>query len=237
VLRITDYRYRVLAALGKFIIRCIEISMRTFLPNKSYFAPAEFVWTKSVDAQWKNILNEVIDARNKPNGMYDICDISPEQYKVVDRGEWDFYPLYAYGVPFLDNLASCPKTANILEVIPYKTTVFFSILKPGTHVKAHRGAYRGYLRYHLGLSVPEPEKCGLKLIDKTYHWKDGESMVFDDTFDHEAWNNGNEDRIILYVDFIRPMPKFFKFVSLKLTKMISQSPFVQRGLERAGQID
>lgn len=236
MLKLTDIRYRVQAFAGKALIRGIELALSPFLPSSSFFQSGEFEWIKSIDENWETIRDEVLNVRHRPNGMFDICDISPEQYKVVDRGDWDFFPLYAYGVPFLDNLDACPKTKELVDSIPDRTTVFFSILKPGTHVKAHRGAYRGYLRYHLGLQVPESEACGLRLTDKTYHWQNGESMVFDDTFDHEAWNKGTEDRIILYVDFIRPMPKLFRSISLKLTEMISKSPFIQGGLERAGQI-
>jgi len=175
-------RYEMQAAAGKALIRSIELIMHPFLPDQHYFDPAEFEWTRPLEEKWEEVLSEAIAIRHSSVGLYDICDISPEQYKVVDRGDWDFFPLYAYGIPFSENLSKCPKTALLLSSIPNMTTAFFSILKPGTFVKLHRGAFRGYLRYHLGLQVPEPDQCGLRLTDQTYHWENGKSMIFDDTF-------------------------------------------------------
>ena len=69
-------------------------------------------------------------------------------------------------------------------------TAFFSILAPGKHLPPHRGPYKGVMRYHLGLLIPEPaEQCGIRVDTETRHWAEGESMIFDDTFEHEAWND------------------------------------------------
>jgi beta-hydroxylase len=139
--------------------------------------------------------------------------------------------LYVYGIPLVENLSLCPETARIIQAIPNKTTVFFSAIKPGTFIKEHRGAYKGYLRYHLGVQIPaHPTECGLKINDRVYHWENGKSLIFDDTYLHEAWNNSNEERVVLYVDFIRPMPWFLVNLSKWLTYLISQSPFVQNGI-------
>ncbi|MCF8464364.1 MAG: aspartyl/asparaginyl beta-hydroxylase domain-containing protein [Flavobacteriales bacterium] len=228
--------YTVQAIFGKAFIRLLELPMKAFLPNQSYFSPSDFEWTRTIEANWKSLQEEVKSVQNQPNTLHDICDISPEQRIVVNRGDWDFFPLLIYGNPIKENLERCPKTAELLKSIPNATTAFFSILKPGCHVKAHRGAFRGYLRYHLGLSISEPEKCGLRLMDTTYHWQNGESMIFDDTYDHEAWNRSAENRVILYVDFIRPMPAIYERISLWLTNKISSSMYVQGSLERAGKL-
>ena len=230
-------RYKVQAFAGKAFIRVIELSMKPFLLNKAFFAPTEFNWTKQIDENWIVIRDEIMQVISEKNAIQDICEVSPEQEIVVNHGDWDFFPLLIYGNRIKKNTIRCPKTSQLVESIPNATTVFFSILKPGCHVKAHRGAYRGYLRYHLGLSISEPEKCGLRLIDKTYHWHNGGSMIFDDTYDHEAWNRSDTDRIILYVDFIRPMPAPFVALSKWLTRKISKSPYIQSSLERAGNLN
>src|SRR5258708_3918403 len=72
-------------------------------------------------------------------------------------------------------------------------------------ITRHRGPYNGVLRYHLGLMVPEPSKCGITVGDVTARWREGGSVVFDDSFQHEAWNESSEMRVVLFVDFLRPL--------------------------------
>lgn len=233
--RINSFRYQAQAKLGKSLIALIELWMYPFLPKASVFSSSDFAWTRTIEDEWQFILKEFETISKRSNALFDICDISPEQYAVVERGNWDIFPLYTYGLPYLPNLEACPRTAALLETIPDKTTAFFSILKPGSHIKPHRGSFRGYLKFHLGLSIPEPDKCGIKVGEETLYWNNGESIVFDDTVVHEAWNNGSENRTILYVDFIRPLPFFLKLISWGLTNLIARSPFIADGLERAAK--
>jgi len=106
-------------------------------------------------------------------------------------------------------------------------TAFFSILAPGKHLPPHRGPFKGVLRYHLGLIVPKPEvSCGIRVADETRHWKEGESLVFDDTYMHEAWNNTNRDRVVLFMDFVRPLRFPASLLNWVLLNAIAVSPFV-----------
>jgi beta-hydroxylase len=85
-------------------------------------------------------------------------------------------------------------------------TAFFSILAPGKHLPPHRGAYKGVLRLHLGLIIPEPaEMCAIRVGSQTRHWQEGRVMIFDDVFQHEAWNRTDALQVILFVDIMRPM--------------------------------
>ena len=87
------------------------------------------------------------------------------------------------------------------------TTAMFSILSPRKHILDHRGPYKGVLRYHLGLIVPEDaEACRIRVGEDIRHWEEGESMIFDDTFNHEVWNDTDETRVVLFVDVLRPLP-------------------------------
>ena len=82
----------------------------------------------------------------------------------------------------------------------------FSILAPGYHIPAHKGVTKGILRSHLGLIIPkEREKCRIRVDDVITPWKEGEIFVFDDTYEHEVWNDTDEERVILLFDFDRPM--------------------------------
>jgi beta-hydroxylase len=81
---------------------------------------------------------------------------------------------------------------------------------------------------HLGLLVPqEREKCRIKIEDQTYHWAPGKTLVFDDTYEHEVWNNTQEDRVILLIQFTRPLRFPGKQFASFFMWLIRMSPFVQ----------
>ena len=115
-----------------------------------------------------------------------------------------------------------------MERIPGMTTAMFSILSPRKHIEAHRGPYKGVLRYHLGLVVPrEKERCRIRVGEDIRHWEEGRSLVFDDTYDHEVWNDTDDLRVVLFVDVIRPLPVPESLVNRAILKAIGWSPFVQ----------
>ena len=116
------------------------------------------------------------------------------------------------------------------------TMAFFSILEPHTRLTPHRGPYKGVLRYHLGLIIPEPkEQCGLKVDDKVYHWEAGKSLIFDDTFIHEAWNDSNEKRVVLFIDFKRDFIFPINLLNNFMIKLIQVSPFIANVLKKLEQ--
>lgn len=99
----------------------------------------------------------------------------------------------------------CPKTIEILKTTPSINAAMFALLeKRGTLVK-HRDPYAGSLRYHLGLMTPNSEKCRIYVDGIPYHWKDGEDVLFDETYLHNAINETDQDRIILFCDVDRPI--------------------------------
>jgi beta-hydroxylase len=112
-------------------------------------------------------------------------------------------------------------------------TAMFSILSPRKHIPPHNGPYKGVLRYHLGLLVPEPEdQLGISVGGQVAQWREGESLVFDDTFEHFVWNNTDGTRVVLFLDVVRelrgPMRAFNRF----MIKAIGFSPFIQDARRR-----
>ena len=104
------------------------------------------------------------------------------------------------------NCRQAPATTALLEKVPNLQTAWFSILGPGYHIPAHRGVTKGILRAHLGLIIPrEAEKCHMRVGDTDNVWREGEIFVFDDTYEHEVWNDTEDERVILLFDFDRPM--------------------------------
>jgi aspartyl/asparaginyl beta-hydroxylase (cupin superfamily) len=127
--------------------------------------------------------------------------------------DWKVYPLDIMGVRPPAFCARCPRTTALLEGIPGLFEAFFSILEGGKSIPAHAGPYRGYLRYHLGLVVPEKDPPSIRVKDQVYTWKEGESVLFDDSWNHEVYNRCSSDRVVLIVDIRRPMPQPFDGVN------------------------
>lgn len=119
---------------------------------------------------------------------------------------WNVFMLYSYGYKPAQNRARCPRTAALLDRIPQLSQAFFSILDPGKCIPAHEGPTRSYLRYHLGLKVPAHQPPSIRVVDEHYTWKEGESILFDDSWEHEITNHASEPRAVLIVDVMRPLP-------------------------------
>src|SRR5260221_13721944 len=95
------------------------------------------------------------------------------------------------------------------------------------------GRYKGVLRYHLGLKIPaSDDRCGIRVGGEVARWEEGRSLVFDDTFEHEAWNDTDQTRVVLFVDVVRPLRQPVKAINLFVIKAIGYSPFIQDARRR-----
>ena len=120
---------------------------------------------------------------------------------------WNVFMLHCYSNLPVHNRALCPKTCAVLDTIPYLNQAFFSILDPGKSIPAHTGPTRAYLRYHLGLRVAAHNPPTMRVRDQHYTWKEGESVLFDDSLEHEVINHSDGVRAVLIVDVMRPFPE------------------------------
>ena len=151
-----------------------------------------------------------------------------DQIALSQDDKWKTFFLFGYGFKSETNCTKCPETTRLMEQIPGMKSAMFSILAPGKHIKAHRGPYKGVLRCHLGLIVPEPrEKIRIRVGNDFRHWEEGKCMVFDDTFNHEVWHDGDSQRVVLFIDFVRPFRQPVKSINNGIIKAIAYSPFVQ----------
>jgi beta-hydroxylase len=154
-------------------------------------------------------------------------DISKDQIEITTDDRWKTFFLYGYGFTAKLGVEMCPRTAALMREVPGMTTAMISILSPRKHILPHRGPYKGVLRYHLGLIVPQDaEACRIRVGDDIRHWEEGKSLVFDDTFNHEVWNDTDETRVVLFVDVMRPLPFPESLINWLIVKVIGFSPFV-----------
>lgn len=99
----------------------------------------------------------------------------------------------------------CPKSFQILSRIPSVHGAMFATLPPGAKLGKHRDPFAGSLRFHLGLRTPNDDACWIAVDGEKRSWRDGQAMVFDETFVHEAYNGTDMTRLILFCDFERPV--------------------------------
>jgi aspartyl/asparaginyl beta-hydroxylase (cupin superfamily) len=157
----------------------------------------------------KRELEVILAAKSTIPNYHEIDFIQfPISAKIDSHRNWKIFMLYAMGERPAANRALCPKTCELLEKIPNLFQAFFSILDPGKSIPSHSGPYSGYLRYHLGLKVPRQDPPSMRVKDQWYIWQEGEAILFDDTYDHEVRNKSAEERVVLVVDVLRPLPPF-----------------------------
>jgi beta-hydroxylase len=121
------------------------------------------------------------------------------------RTGWKRFYLKWYDEFLPSAVESCPKTIALLKEIPSINAAMFALLPKNGRLVTHRDPYAGSLRYHLGLITPNSEKCRIFVDGIEYYWKNGEDIIFDETFIHYAENESDQDRIILFCDVERPL--------------------------------
>ncbi|HEY4415174.1 MAG TPA: aspartyl/asparaginyl beta-hydroxylase domain-containing protein, partial [Verrucomicrobiae bacterium] len=142
--------------------------------------------------------------------------------------DWKTFFLAGIGMDCSENAARCSETMRLLGKIPGMKTAFFSILSPHKHIPAHRGAFNGLLRFHLGLLVPEPrEKVRIRIGNDFRNWTEGKALIFDDTFNHEVWNDTEGYRVVLFVDFTRPLKQPWHWFNEKFLSIGAFAPFLR----------
>ena len=216
-------------AVGEHILAPLErfIGARSLVGDATFFPLERFPWVAHVERNWTVIREELERVLEDREALPNFQDISKDQIEITDDDRWKTYFLYGYGFEAKLGVEMCPRTAALMREIPGMTTAMFSILSPRKHILDHRGPYKGVLRYHLGLIVPrDAESCRIRVGEDFRHWREGRSMIFDDTFNHEVWNDTDETRVVLFVDVMRPLPFPESLINGLIIKAIGLSPFV-----------
>jgi beta-hydroxylase len=223
-------KHRPSVAAGLWIIKRVERFLMRFseVPDRPIFDAADFPWTAALEQAYPLVRRELDRVLEHPEQIPNFQDISRDQVNITRDDRWKTFFLYGYGYRMDRNCAMCPETARIVESIPGMYTAFFSVLAPGKQIPLHRGPYKGVLRCHLALRVPEArERCWIEVGGERASWEEGRCLVFDDTYKHQVHNDTDETRVVLFLDIIRPM----RFPGSLLNRLILQgirfSPFIR----------
>ena len=194
--------------------------------TNTFFDRQNFAWVTHVEALYPAMRRELDQLLTAMDHLPGYEEIQVEQSELSTDTRWKIFPFHLYGKWFNEN--RCPATVEALKLIPRLKAAMYSILQPGKTLPAHRGPYKGVLRYHLGLKVPFPDKCAIKVANDVRNWREGESLIFDDSHIHEAWNLGTEDRVVLFVDFSRPLPAALSSFNEMFINEFSKSDFIRK---------
>jgi beta-hydroxylase len=124
-------------------------------------------------------------------------------FTTIADTRWKRFYLKWYGPISSSARRLCPQTTRLIEKHPQIQLAMFSILEPGARISPHRGPFRGCFRYHLGVDTPNDDRCRIRVRDEYYSWRNGEDVLFDDTYYHEVKNDTNRTRIVLFMDVKR----------------------------------
>ena len=183
------------------------------LPAIEFYDRREFPWLDPIEAATDDIRAELFAVMADNS-----ADVEPymtlsgpvdDRWRELNHSRrWGAYFLWREGVAYTEHLASCPRTAAALEAWPAcdlpncAPTAMFSILEPHTRIPPHTGVNNCRLVVHIPLVVPP--NCGFRVGAETRGWTPGQAFVFDDTIEHEAWNDSDDWRAVLIVDIWNP---------------------------------
>ena len=185
-----------------------------FLPADEFFDRKLFPWLADLESQTDAIRDELLDLlETGAPGFAPYVQIAPgapeNKWTPLDASmAWSSYYLWKYGAALADAHERCPKTVRALKALPLinlpsrSPSAFFSLLEPGAHIPAHTGVTNVRAIIHLPLIIPEG--CRFRVGGETRTWKVGQAIAFDDTIEHEAWNDSKELRAILIFDVWNP---------------------------------
>jgi aspartyl/asparaginyl beta-hydroxylase (cupin superfamily) len=202
------------------------------LGNTPVYDLATFPWARDIERDWTLIRAELDRVLIRQADLPSFHDISTDVSTISTDAGWKTFFLTGYGHTSANNTALCPETWRIVQKIPGLQTAMFSIFEPGKHLPAHRGPYNGVLRFHLGLKVPnQPEKIAIRIDRQICHWQEGKALIFDDAFEHEAWNHSDETRVVLFVDFNKPLRFPANLINGLLLRIAIFTPFIKEGAD------
>ncbi|MDP3561677.1 MAG: aspartyl/asparaginyl beta-hydroxylase domain-containing protein [Legionellaceae bacterium] len=166
-------------------------------------------------------------------------EIDPGESEISDAcpKQWNVFMLYLLGYQTKEAQALCPTTFSLLKDIPGVIQAFFSILEPGKSIPLHDGPYLGYLRYHLGIHVPKNNPPTITVNKQPYTWREGEAVLFDDSWPHQVHNESDEFRAVLIIDILRPMPFLPNLVNRFITQTIARYLYGKKVINRVLQHD
>lgn len=182
----------------------IMVYARSAVPNTPMQDVNQFPELKTLRDNWQVIRDEAQALYG--DGKIGVSDGTNDlAFNSFFRKGWKRFYLKWYSDYLPSAMQLCPKTVELIKQTPSVKAAMFTVLEPGSHLGEHRDPFAGSLRYHLGLVTPNSDDCRIFVDGTMYSWRDGQDIVFDETYIHSAENKTDQYRVILFCDIERPM--------------------------------
>lgn len=181
------------------------ITASSMVSNEPVLDVRDFDWTPGLRREWSAIREEVLARPPLPP--------KPSHCGILS--------LWRRGDAVADADTRYPRTIAALRAVPGLHDAAFALLPPGTHVAARRGVTKGLITCHLGLVVPRDGGARMRVRDRIVRWAEGETLVFDDSYEHEIWNEAVATRIVLHLRVVRPLRQPGRWIAHRILRLSS----------------
>lgn len=196
------------------------------LGDKRFFDPYYFPVAKELESNFAVVQAELKEILKRYNDFAPFQSISPDQTYISNDDKWRMFFFKAAGVNFGRNQDFAPETFKILNKHKDVISAYISVLGPKKMLMPHEGPWSGILRMHLGVVIPGDRQCTLVNGGEKYHWQEGKTVLFDDTYEHIAVNETDTIRAILFLDVMRPLPQPWKFINWAVLRTSVLFPYI-----------
>lgn len=182
------------------------------LPQRQFYEREEFSWLVEIEASVPAMRNELLAVLADGKDFAPYVEANSDRPRaanpLINDPSWGAFYFWRNGAQVAENAARCPATMAALALAPMPTIdqrspiALWSLLKPGTHIQPHHGLLNTRLICHIPLIVPG--NCALRVGNETREWREGQALIFDDSFEHEAWNQSDSTRVVLLFEIWRP---------------------------------
>jgi len=200
--------------------------------DNDFFDKKDFPVTQELEDNYEVILAELKPLMERVADFAPFQDISPDQVYISNDEKWKMFFLKAGTYRFKRNCEQVPKTMEILDSNRNIVSAYFSVIGPNKMLMPHEGPWCGIIRIHLGMMIPADGESILVCNKKEYRWKNGEAVVFDDTYEHFAVNLSNNNRVVLFIDYMRPLPVPWNWINWLILKAARWVPYFREPVKR-----
>lgn len=203
-----------------------KLHEHSLLGDKRFFDPYVFPFAKELEDAYPEIRAEVEKILARFDDLAVFQDISPNQAYIPMNDKWRMFFYKAMGVHFKRNQEFSPAVAGIVRKYPEICSAYISVLGPKSYLNPHKGPWSGILRMHLGTIIPKTGTCVLTVEGEEHRWVEGKTVLFDDTYEHMAFNTSDEPRAVVFLDIMRPLPQPWKFLNWLSLYLSLLTPYI-----------
>jgi len=217
---------------SKFV--SLFVSNPPVVDKEKYFADS-----RELEANWQTIQSELLGILKNDTAIPRFHEVDGLQRFISAKDDvpWRVFGLKAFDKWIEPNCSKAPRTVELLKKMPNVSLAMLSILDGGKHIPRHFGFFRGVFRYHLGLIIPDKSEgeCYIICGGVRHDWKEGEGVLFDDTYVHEVWNKTNQRRVVLFLDVLRDnsLPRWLRPLNRLMYQKLAASKRVRKAARRA----